>query len=64
MLQIKDESVPSTGTIWVSRNSHESIGHGVKVLNETLEPSDAALKEASDKDNDSIVAILLFSSID
>lgn len=51
MLQVKDETTPGTLAVWVTRDSHESIGHGVKVFNQILKARDEAFEEASNDYN-------------
>ena len=59
MLQVKEETVPSTLAVGVARNGHESIGHGVKVLNQTLKARNKAPKKATNQNNNCISLSLL-----
>jgi len=63
MLKVKNESIPSTSTVRVTRNSHESICNSVNILDQAFETSNTALKKASNKLNNTILTFA-FSSVD
>ena len=63
MLQVEDEATPGTLAVWVSRNSHECIGHQVQVLNQILEASNEASQKAANENNQSIVSVILFRGV-
>lgn len=63
MLKTHDESVPSTLAVRITRNGHVGIGHGVQVLDKAFDAAHAALKEASNANDNSIISVVLLSCI-
>jgi len=63
MLKVKNESIPSTSTVRVTRNSHERICNSVNPLDQTFEICNTAPKKASNKLNNTILTFA-FSSVD
>jgi hypothetical protein len=64
VLEVHHESVPGTLAIGITRDGHVSIGIKVDVLDEALKATHAALEEASEAGNDSIVSGVLLGGID
>jgi len=64
MLQVKNETIPSTLAVWVTRDSHKCVGHRVQVLNQILKARDKAFKEASNAHDHSIPSGFALGSID